>query len=285
MTASNGSRVHNWLLPWGCGFGSGITDIVVTFPINKIMFRQQLNGYTARYAVQSLRSEMKGMRFPKNLVYLYRGVLPPTFNRCMGRMFTFGGYDNFMELYKRKTALTGFSCKMGAAVTSGVVEAFICCPLERFQTILQDDKSNRRFANTFQLVRDLGFREWYRGIRPILLRNGPATFIYFSIYEQSLQVTRNEFFRGAMGGICATCYGYIFNVVKARQQAIISVPESEKYKSNLFTLRQIYNERERSVFQLFRGFRFALLRTSLSWGITTYFYKTCYEYFTNIEKR
>ena len=174
---------------------------------------------------------MKGLRFPRKLTYLYRGALPPTFNRCMGRMFTFGGYDNCLELYKRNTSLSGVTCKMGAAVTSGVVEAGICCPFERFQTILQDDKSNRKFRNTYHLFRDLGFREYYRGIRPILLRNGPATFIYFQVYEQSIQWSRSEFVRGAISGVCATCYGYIFNVVKARQQAMLSPADGERYKS------------------------------------------------------
>lgn len=176
------------------------------------------------------------MRFQRKLIYLYRGVLPPTFNRCMGRMFTFGGYDNCLELYKRKTSFTGVSCKIAAAVTSGTFEAFVCCPLERCQTILQDDKSNRRFRNTFQLFRDLGAREYYRGIRPIILRNGPATFIYFYSYEHSAAISDNEFIRGAFGGIFATCYGYIFNVVKARQQAILNQAESEKYKSYVLVI-------------------------------------------------
>ena len=54
MTTSDGSSAHKWLLPWVCGFGSGMFDIIFTFPINKIMFRQQLNGYTVRHAWASL---------------------------------------------------------------------------------------------------------------------------------------------------------------------------------------------------------------------------------------
>ena len=45
---------HNWSRPWICGLGSGVCDILLTFPINKLMFRQQLNGYTATNAARSL---------------------------------------------------------------------------------------------------------------------------------------------------------------------------------------------------------------------------------------
>jgi hypothetical protein len=46
----------------------------------------------------------------------------------------------------------------------------------------------------------------------------------------------------------------------------------------IYTLSTIYSERNRNVFELFRGLRFALIRTSLSWGLTTFFYKRCYGY-------
>ena len=107
---------------------------------------------------------MSGMKFPRNAVYLYRGLLPPTFNRCMGRMFTFGGYDNCLELCRRKTRLTDNYAKIAAALASGIMEGIICCPLERFQTILQDNKSNGKYKNTMSLMKELGFREYYRGI-------------------------------------------------------------------------------------------------------------------------
>ena len=43
--------------PWFCGFGSGLVDTSLTFPINKIMFRQQLNGITSKQAYLELRGK------------------------------------------------------------------------------------------------------------------------------------------------------------------------------------------------------------------------------------
>ena len=239
---------HSFLRPWICGFGAALCDITFTFPINKIMFRQQLNGFTTRRAISGLLGEhqkvlfgqlelllgeMSGFSLRGRISHVYRGVVPPTFSRITGRMSTFGGYDNCLEMYRRKMSSQTSPLVLSAmaGMTAGVVEAFICCPLERVQTILQDDRSNRRFQNTYQLVRKLRFREYYRGIRPIALRNGPSTFIYFSVYKNCGSYTDNEFLRGGVGGVAATCYAYIFNVVRARQQAILSPKEGNKYKS------------------------------------------------------
>jgi len=269
---------HNWSRPWICGLGSGVCDILLTFPINKLMFRQQLNGYTATNAARSLIEEMRGKKMVSKTFYLYRGCLPPTVNRCIGRMFTFGAYDNWLQFFSQNKKIPTIYCQMSAAICSGLLEALFCCPLERCQTILQDSSSNRKFRNTLDVRRELGYREWYRGIRPIALRNGPATFIYYQTYEKTKDLSDSDFIRGAMGGIAATCYAYIFNVIKARQQAILCPNESRRFRSMRYTLLWIYRERNEESMLLFRGFPFALVRTSLSWGITTWFYRWCYAY-------
>jgi hypothetical protein len=276
----NTKNVFEIARPWACGFGSGAVDILLTFPVNKLMFRQQLNNYTPSQAIHDLKNELKPLPFPRNVAHLYRGLIPPTFNRCLARMFTFGGYYHFKEIFSKADCLQNHVniVNLCAALTSGTIESIFCCPFERLQTILQDDKSNRRYQNTWHLVKTLPMREYYRGIRPIILRNGISTFIYFQVYDKMSEITDNLFIRGAFGGIVATCYAYIFNVVRARQQSIVNSKESMLYRSTLFTLRAIYNERNNELHAMYRGFRFALLRTSMSWGITTWFYHKCYTY-------
>ena len=55
--------------PYGCGSIASLINIMVTFPIQKVMFRQQLHGVLASEAVRQLQRE--GVRT------LYRGLLPP----------------------------------------------------------------------------------------------------------------------------------------------------------------------------------------------------------------
>ena len=51
----DGRNLSEWIRPWFCGLGSGVMDISITFPINKVMFRQQLNGITSKQAINQRR--------------------------------------------------------------------------------------------------------------------------------------------------------------------------------------------------------------------------------------
>ena len=64
---------------------------------------------------------MKGQGPLTRIQYLYRGVLPPTFNRCMGRMFTFGGYDSFKRIWSSQISHPT-SLSFIAALSSGCFE-------------------------------------------------------------------------------------------------------------------------------------------------------------------
>ena len=61
MGVSGNRDLIEWIRPWCCGLGSGVVDITVTFPINKVMFRQQLNGITSRQAIKQLKCKSKGL--------------------------------------------------------------------------------------------------------------------------------------------------------------------------------------------------------------------------------
>ena len=53
----DGRNLSEWIRPWFCGLGSGVMDISITFPINKVMFRQQLNGITSKQAINQLKGD------------------------------------------------------------------------------------------------------------------------------------------------------------------------------------------------------------------------------------
>ena len=52
-----------------CGFGAGACETVVTYPVHKLILRQQIHGFEVHKAVKQLVTEGRPM--------LYRGVLPP----------------------------------------------------------------------------------------------------------------------------------------------------------------------------------------------------------------
>lgn len=62
-------------------------------------------------------------------------------------------------------------------------------PFERIQTLLADSHYHTHFKNTSQAFQyvytNYGYRELYRGITPILLRNGPSNVLFFILREEA----------------------------------------------------------------------------------------------------
>lgn len=71
---------------------------------------------------------------------------------------------------------------------SGTVEAALM-PFERIQTLLADSHYHTHFKNTSQAFHyvciNYGYRELYRGLTPILLRNGPSNVMFFIMREEA----------------------------------------------------------------------------------------------------
>ncbi|NWT88549.1 S2551 protein, partial [Lanius ludovicianus] len=228
-----------------CGYCAAFTNIAVTFPIQKVLFRQQLYGLRTQDAVRQLRRD--GLRT------LYRGILPPLMQKTTTLALMFGLY----------------------AALAGTTEA-VLTPFERVQTLLQDYKHHDKFTNTYQAFKVLkayGMREYYRGLVPILLRNGPSNVLFFGLrgpIKQCLPEATsysthmvNDFI---CGGLLGAVLGFLFfpvNVVKTRMQAQIG----GEFQSFSKVLVKIWLERDRKLIHLFRGAHLNYHRSVLSWGI------------------
>ena len=68
---------------------------------------------------------MANMKSLSRIKYMYRGLLPPTFNRCLGRMFTFGGYDSCRRVLSKNSHFKGQKLNFLAALGSGAFEGKI----------------------------------------------------------------------------------------------------------------------------------------------------------------
>ncbi|XP_051514575.1 solute carrier family 25 member 51b [Myxocyprinus asiaticus] len=254
-----------------CGSLAAFTNIIVTFPIQKVLFRQQLHGVRATEAVHQLQRE--GLR------NLYRGLLPPLLQKTTTVAIMFGLYEDFSRLLLRHTRSSGspeLVTRSIAAALAGMAEATLT-PFERVQTLLQDHRHNGRFNNTVHtfrtLLRDYGVKECYRGLVPILLRNGPSNVLFFGLrgpIKQRLPEARtrmghmaNDFVCGGLLGAALGIMFYPLNVVKSRAQAQVGgefVPCGQ-------VLMTVWRERGGSIVLLFRGATLNYHRSLLSWGI------------------
>ncbi|XP_018555095.1 solute carrier family 25 member 51b [Lates calcarifer] len=253
-----------------CGSIAAFTNIVVTFPIQKVLFRQQLHGVLATEAVQQLQRD--GLR------NLYRGLLPPLLQKSTTVAIMFGLYEDFSRvlLDRVNNGVPEVVTRSFAAALAGTAEA-ILTPFERVQTLLQDHRHHGRFNNTAHTFRTLlteyGVRECYRGLVPILLRNGPSNVLFFGlrgpIKEQLPEATSraghlvNDFVCGGVLGAALGIMFYPLNVVKSRAQSQVG----GAFQPCRMVLLTVWRERGGSLAMLFRGAHLNYHRSLLSWGI------------------
>lgn len=94
----------------------------------------------------------------------------------------------FMNSNNKSTIL--YQIYSSIFIQKGTVEAALM-PFERIQTLLADSHYHTRFKNTSQafhyVCMNYGYRELYRGLTPILLRNGPSNVLFFIIREEAAE--------------------------------------------------------------------------------------------------
>lgn len=80
---------------------------------------------------------------------------------------------------------------------AGSFEA-VLMPFERVQTILADSAYHEKYKNTQHAFRVItienGFKELYRGLVPILLRNGPSNALFFILREEATKLPQGVSF-------------------------------------------------------------------------------------------
>lgn len=251
-----------------CGWGAAFINITCTFPVNKTIFRQQLQGISGYQAIQQLHKE--GFR------NLYRGFLPPLLQKTTTLSIMFGSYHEFqIHLDSSFSSLPKSLNHAVAAMLAGTLEATLT-PFERIQTLMQDHMYQIRFINTVHASKELwefGIREYYRGLSPILYRNGPSNVCFFLGREFLSEHTPNlehsssrivkDFVCGACLGALISTFFFPLNVVKTRMQSRLGGP----FHSFWHTFKEIWLERNRSVACLYRGFHLNYTRSFISWGI------------------
>lgn len=264
---------YNWR-EFACGCGSAFFNIGITYPIYKMIFRQMLHGVNIRSAYQQLKFEGIG--------YLYRGMMPPLAQKTIALSLMFGVYNGTKNYVLQSFNTELYTAQIVAGLVSGTAEC-ILLPFERVQSLLSNAKFNEHFSNTPQAFRyvwsNYGFRELYRGIVPVLYRNGPSNVWFFVLREQVLSGLPEtadssrrlqEFLSGAIIGSTCSSFFYPLNVIKVAMQSDVG----HKSQSMLETFLKIYDERK-SIRHFYRGCGYNASRSFLSWGIVNVAYEQC----------
>ena len=265
---------HNHGKEYFCGAVSSFVNIMITFPMYKVMFRQQLQGIRVHKALNQVREE--------GLYYLYRGLGPPLISRTLSVSLMFGAYSQYMEFYRKHFPSHPFIVShVFSAMAAGTMEA-ILLPFERTQVLLQVPRYHNSIANTthaFRVMKDYGIKEYYRGLSAVLLRNGPSNILFFGFRQPlknclpytntQLGSSVGDFVSGAGLGALLSTFFYPLNTVKNHMQATLG-GEFVGVKRSFMV---VFEQRKRKFRKLFRGVHLNYTRSMMSWGITNAIYE------------
>ncbi|CAK1600109.1 unnamed protein product [Parnassius mnemosyne] len=258
MPASVREVPEHWK-EFACGGGSAFCNILISYPLNKIIFRQMMHGVEATLALNQLQKEGLG--------YLYRGMLPPLLQRSLSMSLMFGVYDECLQPLLHQQ-INPYVAKSVAGIVAGCFEATLM-PFERLQTLLIHPKYHKELKNTAHaashILRHHGVMEFYRGLVPILLRNGPSNAMFFIIRDEvNLRLPRQDyivydslqnFIAGASIGAFLSTLFYPLNVIKIAMQCELGGP----HRTILYEFKYILHKRGSKFANFYHG---ALLNIS-----------------------
>ncbi|XP_070808129.1 solute carrier family 25 member 53 [Pituophis catenifer annectens] len=259
------------------GAVSNSLSTLVSFPIYKTIFRQQLHTFSSTEAVRQLYHE----GFPQ----IYRGVFPPLMVKTLQGTLMYGTYENFYSFLSTQPS-GSWSQRAIAGLFSGFLEALVFCPFERVQNVLQDGRKVQRFPTTRHILTtfysyplgesfSLGF---YRGLRLILIRNGLGSSLFFALEEplrsslstQSFLVAIPAFLSGTIIATLVSLLLYPLGILIVNVQSQVGRQET---LSLLATMTEVWEARGRQAGLLYKGGSLIILRSSLTWGIPNAIYR------------
>ena len=271
------------------GYFAACISIILLFPLNKLIFRQILEGISFKDAFKQLKSE--------GINQTYRGLLPPLLQKSASYSIMFGtqheyyirlknwskssksNYIGSLEPQKRRLLLTSVSAGL-----AGLTEATLT-PFERVQAVLQVQKFHQSYTNTWHVFQEIskthGLKELYRGYSAICLRNSLSNVVFFTSRtplkamfpkaDNKLKNTVYDFISGGVLGACISTIFYPVNVIKSHMQVIIGGSYLNMYQA----FKLIHESRDRRFSKLYKGVGSNFARAILAWGIIN----SSYEFF------
>ena len=267
---------------YAAGFLSSATNILLTYPVNKLIFRQQIYRLGTIDAYQQLKKE--------GFAILYRGMALPLLQKTFSLSIMFGANAHYMHMFQSLSKKDHWYHQPMASALAGSTEA-ILTPLERTQVLLQTPKYNTVIRNAMHafilMYKHYGIVEYYRGFTLILIRNSLSNVIFFAcrkptkdLFPQAstdLQHSIYDFLSGGLLGALLSTFTYPINVLKNIQQSDLG----GRHDQPLSILRSVYEQRGNSIKEFYIGARWNFVRSLVSWGIIN----STYEYYlTSFQK-
>lgn len=267
------TRFHSYVHGGTSSLLSTLPTIIV-FPVYKTVFRQQLHNTLVRQAV--------GQLYKEGLLKLYRGVAPPLLMRTLNGTLLFGLQDTLVhQLSASSLGVAPLSTRHAlAGLGAGVAEALVLTPFERVQNVLQNGQNDRSLPTLRSVLVGLSSEKlasgYYRAFLPIATRNALGSCLYFglkgpmcaAVEGRGLSPTASSFVSGTLTSMLVSLPLYPLSVLVANMQARVG-GEAAGVRA---CWRMLWESRQRSIALLYRGGSLVILRSCITWGITTAIY-------------
>jgi len=264
------------------GATAGAIEASVTYPAEFAKTRSQFGGKREPPLTiirETLRSH--GVRG------LYAGCTALVVGNSAKAGVRFVSYDKFKQVLADKDGKVNAPRSLLAGLGAGVMEAvFAVTPSETIKTKLIDDAKRpqpryRGFLHgTASIVREEGLRGIYRGLFPVMMRQGANSAVRFTTYTTLKQFVQSRtrtgqtlpssvtFGIGAIAGLVTVYTTMPLDVIKTRMQ---SLEARSQYRNSLHCAYRIFTEE--GVLRFWTGTTPRLARLVMSGGIVFTIYE------------
>lgn len=288
-------------LDFFAGCVGGCAGVVVGHPFDTIKVKIQTQNFTKTQYKGAFDCFTKVVK-NESVSALYKGMSSPMAGVAAVNAIVFGVYGNIQRRLPDPNSLTSHFV---AGMTAGLLQSFICSPMEMVKTRMQI-QSNNLYKSPMQCLSHIykseGYRGVFRGLNITLLREGPGFGSYFVCYEL---LTRNEssesistphmLLAGGTAGAVSWLLAYPTDVIKSRVQ-VDGMTGPRLYKNSLDCL--VKSVKAEGISCLFRGLTPTLIRAfptnAATWAAVTWIFrlananqlqKDCYETLSEMVER
>jgi len=264
------------------GGTAGAVEAFVTYPMEFVKTRSQFGG--KRESPLTIIRETLRLHGVRGM---YSGCTALVIGNSVKAGVRFVSYDKFKQALADKDGKVSAPRSLVAGLGAGMTEAiFAVTPSETIKTKLIDDAKRPQpryrglLHGTASIVREEGLRGVYRGLFPVMMRQGANSAVRFTTYttlKQSVQSrTRTgqalpssvTFAIGAIAGLVTVYTTMPFDVIKTRMQ---SLEARAQYRNSFHCAYRIFTEE--GLLRFWTGTTPRLARLVMSGGIVFTIYE------------
>ncbi|KAI0776657.1 mitochondrial tricarboxylate transporter [Trametes elegans] len=260
------------------GTTAGAVEAFITYPTEYVKTRSQFSG-KRESPLTIIRTTLQ----TKGVTGLYSGCMALVIGNSVKAGVRFVSYDHFKHMLAdaEVTGKVSAPRSLLAGLGAGMMEAvFAVTPSETIKTKLIDDakSANPRFRGlvhgTACIVREEGIRGIYRGLFPVMMRQGANSAVRFTTYTTLKQFVQGQgrpgqplssvatFGIGAVAGLVTVYTTMPLDVIKTRMQ---SLEARQAYKNSFHCAYRIFTEE--GLLRFWTGTTPRLARLVMSGGI------------------